>query len=40
MLSCAARLSFGGASPGLYLPVRMPCASGDHTICEMPWSRE
>ena len=26
----------GGGSPGLYLPVSTPCASGDQTICEIP----
>jgi hypothetical protein len=36
MSSLAARESGGGCSPGLYLPVSTPCASGDHTICEMP----
>ena len=36
MLSLAARESRGGGSPGGYLPVSTPCASGDHTICEIP----
>ena len=31
-----ARESSGGASPGRYLPVSTPWASGDQTICEMP----
>ena len=31
-----ARESGGGASPGLYLPVSTPWASGDQTTCEMP----
>ena len=31
-----ARESAGGCSPGLYLPVSTPCASGDQTICEIP----
>ena len=30
------RLPAGGGSPGLYLPVSTPCASGDQTICEIP----
>ncbi len=34
--SLAARESAGGASPGLYLPVSTPWASGDQTICEIP----
>ena len=34
--SLAARESGGGGSPGAYLPVSTPCASGDQTICEMP----
>ena len=32
----AARESAGGGSPGRYLPVKRPWASGDHTICEIP----
>ncbi len=35
MLSLAARESGGGGSPGAYFPVSTPCASGDHTICEI-----
>ena len=35
MLSLAARESAGGGSPGLYLPLSTPCASGDHTIWEI-----
>jgi hypothetical protein len=31
-----ARVSSGGFSPGRYLPVSTPWASGDHTTCEMP----
>ena len=31
-----ARESGGGASPGRYLPVSTPWASGDHTTCEIP----
>ena len=38
IFSCAARESGGGASPARYLPVSSPCASGDHTICEMALS--
>ena len=38
MLSLAARESRGGGSPGRYLPVRTPWASGDQTICEMPFA--
>ena len=34
--SLAARESSGGCCPGRYLPVRMPCASGDQTIWPMP----
>ena len=30
------RLPAGGGCPGGYFPVSTPCASGDHTICEMP----
>ena len=37
MLSLAARESCGGAWPGWYLPVSTPWASGDHTICEIPF---
>ena len=33
-----ARESAGGGSPGRYLPVRTPWASGDHTICEIPFA--
>ena len=36
MLSLAARESRGGGSPGRYLPVSTPCASGDQTIWEIP----
>ena len=36
--SLAARESAGGASPGWYLPVSTPSASGDQTICLMPWA--
>ena len=28
----------GGGEPGSYLPVRTPCASGDQTICEIPFA--
>ena len=35
MLSLAARESLGGGSPGRYLPVSTPWASGDHTIWEI-----
>ena len=35
-----ARVPSGSGSPGLYFPVRTPWPSGDHTICEMPSSRE
>ena len=38
ILSFANRLSAGSGSPGLYLPVSMPWASGDQTICEMPFA--
>src|SRR3954454_716516 len=38
--SDAARESSVGASPGLYLPVSTPCASGDQTIWEMPCSSQ
>ena len=38
--SLAARESAGGASPGLYLPVSTPWASGDQTICEIPCSAQ
>ena len=34
------RLSAGGGSPGAYLPVSTPCASGDQTICEMPFAAQ
>ena len=34
----AARDPAGGASPGVYFPVRVPCASGDQTIWEMPFA--
>ncbi len=34
--SLAARESGGGGSPGRYLPVSTPSASGDQTICEIP----
>ena len=37
-LSSVAREPSGGGSPGRYLPVRMPCATGDQTTCEMPSS--
>src|SRR5205085_12572016 len=40
MASLAARESEGGCSPGLYLPVSTPCASGDQTICEIPCSAQ
>ena len=33
------RESGGGGSPG-HFPVRTPCASGDHTICEIPFAAE
>ena len=36
----SARVSAGGGSPGRYLPVRTPCASGDQTICEMPFAAQ
>jgi hypothetical protein len=29
-----------GFSPGVYLPVSTPCASGDQTICEIPCSSQ
>ena len=32
----AAREPAGTSSPGRYLPVSTPWASGDHTICEIP----
>ncbi len=35
MLSLVARDAFGGFAPGRYFPDRTPCASGDHTICEI-----
>ena len=34
------RESAGGPSPGRYLPVSTPCASGDHTICPMPFAAQ
>ncbi len=34
--SLAARESAGGGSPGAYLPVSTPWASGDHTTWEIP----
>ena len=37
---CAARESSGGGSPGRYLPVSTPCASGDQTICEIPFAAQ
>ena len=36
----AARVPSGGFSPGLYLPVSAPWASGDQTICEMPFAAQ
>ena len=39
MLSLAPRESAGGGASGRYLPVRTPWASGDQTICEMPFAR-
>ena len=36
--SLAARESAGGSSPGRYLPVSTPWASGDQTICEIPFA--
>ena len=37
-MSCdAARVPSGGGAPGLYFPVSVPCASGDQTICEIPF---
>jgi hypothetical protein len=38
--SSVAREPAGGCSPGLYLPVSTPWATGDHTIWETPSSRE
>src|SRR4051794_3028051 len=35
-----ARVPSGSGSPGLYFPVKTPCASGDQTICEMPLAFE
>ena len=34
------RLSAGAGSPGLYLPLSTPCASGEKTIWEMPFSAQ
>ena len=34
----AARESAGGSCPARYLPVSRPWASGDQTICEMPFA--
>jgi hypothetical protein len=34
----AARELSGGTCPAWYLPVSSPWASGDQTICEMPWA--
>ena len=36
----AARESSGAFSPGRYLPVSTPWASGDHTICVMPFASQ
>ncbi len=38
--SLAARESAGGCSPGRYLPVSTPWASGDQTIWEIPCSSQ
>ena len=38
--SDAARESTGTSSPGRYLPVRTPSASGDQTTWEIPFSCE
>ena len=38
--SLAARVPSGGSSPGRYLPVSTPWASGDQTTCEMPCWRQ
>ena len=38
--SDVARDPSGGGSPGLYLPVSTPCASGDQTICEIPFAAQ
>ena len=35
-----AREPSGGGSPGRYFPVSAPCASGDQTICEMPFAAQ
>ena len=34
------RLPSGGGCPGRYFPVSAPCASGDHTICEIPFAAQ
>ena len=34
------RLPSGGGSPGRYLPVSTPCASGEKTICEIPFAAQ
>ena len=36
----AMREPSGGRSPGRYLPVSTPCASGDHTTCPMPFAAQ
>ena len=38
--SLAARVPSAGGSPGWYLPVSTPCASGDQTIWEMPFASQ
>ena len=38
MLSLLAREAVGGFEAVEYLPDRIPCASGDQTICEIPFA--
>ena len=40
ILRFAARESSGAFSPGRYLPVSTPWASGDHTICVIPFASQ
>src|SRR5580658_5126169 len=40
IVSLTARVLGGGGESGGYFPDNTPCANGDHTICEMPFSRQ
>ncbi len=40
MRRLVAREPSGGGAPGAYLPVSAPCASGDQTICEIPFAAQ